>query len=421
MPRRRKIAVPNYAPAQLLISLVQQLPRIADFSGNRTRAQQPPTMNEASLTKTRRVGSTGVFAWRPAAGEIAGSEQIHHIFDLDPAARLTPELLGSRIHPEDLSLFHDMLHQARGAVRDFDFRARLRLSDDSIRHLHLVLYGHERQDGQLEYIGAVHDLTSERILEEALNQARADLTHASRLTTLGILTGSIVHEINQPLTGIMTNASTCLRMLDADPPDLDGARATARRTIRDVELACDLMTRLRALFSKKQTTSDCVDLNEAIQEVITLTLSELCRNRVVLRVALARDLPPVRGDRVQLQQVVLNLLLNASDALSGVDDRPRDLLIRTESQDGGQVCVTVRDAGVGFQPAEVNRLFEAFYTTKSHGLGIGLSISRTIIEKHRGRLWAERSKDHGASFSFSLPHGPPLTCTHSAAVSGAAM
>jgi C4-dicarboxylate-specific signal transduction histidine kinase len=243
----------------------------------------------------------------------------------------------------------------------------------------------------------------------------------ARLTTLGTLTGSIVHEINQPMTGIMTNASTCLRMLDADPPDLDGARATARRAIRDVELARDLMTRLRALFGKKPTTSDCLDLNEAIQEVIALTLSELCRNRVVLRVALARDLPPVRGDRVQLQQVVLNLLLNASDALRDVDDRPRDLLIRTESQDGGQVCVTVRDAGIGFRPEDVNRLFEAFYTTKSHGLGIGLSISRSIIEKHRGRLWAEPSEDHGASFSFSLPHEAPLSCTHSAADSGTGM
>jgi C4-dicarboxylate-specific signal transduction histidine kinase len=373
------------------------------------RGRSPATIGGA--------GSIGTFAWRPTSQEIRGSEQIYHIFELDPALRLTPELLGSRIHAEDLPSFHEMFHRARGAPRDFEFDGRLQIAGGSIKHLHMILHAQKRPDGQPEYIGAVHDLTGHRALEEALSQARAELTHVARLTTLGILTGSIVHEINQPLTGILTNASACLRMLAADPPELTRARATARRTIRDVERACHLMTRLRALFSKQHTTRDVVDLNQIIEEVIALMLSELQRHRVALRVVLATDLPPVSGDRVQLQQVVLNLLLNASEAMREVEDRPRDLIVRTERQDGGQPRVTVRDAGIGFEPQHGNRLFEPFYTTKRNGLGIGLSISRSIIEDHRGRLWAEPNEDHGATFSFALPHEPSLTSAHSAPTS----
>ena len=175
----------------------------------------------------------------------------------------------------------------------------------------------------------------------------------ARVTSLGALTASIAHEVNQPLSGIITNASTCLRMLAADPPNVDGARETARRTIRDGNRASEVITRLRALFGKKDATTESVDLNEATREVIALSLSELQRNRVILRPELADDLPPVTGDRVQLQQVILNLLLNASDAMSGVDDRPRQLVIRTERDEDDRVRLTVQDAGVGFEPQEL--------------------------------------------------------------------
>ena len=241
----------------------------------------------------------------------------------------------------------------------------------------------------------------------------------ARVTSLGALTASIAHEVNQPLSGIITNASTCLRMLAADPPNVDGARETARRTIRDGNRASDVITRLRALFSKKDATTESVDLNEATREVIALSLSELQRNRVILRPELADDLPPVTGDRVQLQQVILNLLRNASDAMSGVDDRPRQLVIRTERDEGDRVRLTVQDAGVGFDPQGVDRLFEAFYTTKSGGMGIGLSVSRSIIESHHGRLWAAPNDGPGATFSFSIPRaaegcdGRPQSWRHS--------
>jgi C4-dicarboxylate-specific signal transduction histidine kinase len=214
----------------------------------------------------------------------------------------------------------------------------------------------------------------------------------ARVSSLGALTASIAHEVNQPLSGIITNASTCLRMLAAEPPNIDGARETARRTIRDGNRASDVITRLRALFSNKDATTEAMDLNEISSEVIALSVSELQRSRAILRQDFADDLPLVIADRVQIQQVILNLLLNASDAMSSVDDRPRHMVIKTERDENDHVRLSVQDAGVGFKSQDADRLFEAFYTTKSGGMGIGLSVSRSIIESHQGRLWASPNK-----------------------------
>jgi C4-dicarboxylate-specific signal transduction histidine kinase len=255
----------------------------------------------------------------------------------------------------------------------------------------------------MEYIGAVQDVTQRRFSEEALGKARSELARVARVLSLGVLTASIAHEVNQPLSGIITNASTCLRMLDADPPNIDGARETARRTIRDGNRASDVIKRLRALFSKKDFTVESIDLNEATQEVIALSRSELQRSQVVLRAEFARDLPAVAGDRVQLQQVILNLLLNAVDAMSNIDDRPRSLTIVTELEGSDRVRLSVGDVGAGFAPDSAEKLFDAFYTTKKSGMGIGLSVSRSIIEKHQGRLWAAPNDGPGAVFSFSIP------------------
>jgi C4-dicarboxylate-specific signal transduction histidine kinase len=226
------------------------------------------------------------------------------------------------------------------------------------------------------------------------------------------LTASITHEVNQPLSGIITNAGTCLRMLAADPPNVAGALETARRTIRDGNRAADVIARLRVLFSKKDVAADLVDLNEATREVIALSLRELQRNRVILRQELSSDLPSVVGDRVQLQQVILNLLLNASEAMNSVIDHPRQLVVRTDQDDKDCVRLSVQDMGVGIAPQNLGKLFEAFYTTKSNGMGIGLSVSRSIIESHRGRIWAAPNDGPGVTFSFSIPRGP-------AAVTGA--
>jgi len=264
-----------------------------------------------------------------------------------------------------------------------------------------------------EGVAFVVDLTDRKRAEAAareserqLHEIHMQLAHANRVATMGALSASIAHEVNQPLSGILTNASTCLRMLTADPPNVDGASETARRTIRDAKRASDVITRLRALFVRKESKTEPVDLNEAIREVVALSSSDLQSRQVALRLELADGLPPVTGDRVQLLQVILNLIRNASDAMSGVDGRPRQLVVKTSLDEADGVCVSVQDAGVGIDPSRMETLFQPFYSSKSDGMGIGLSISRSIVERHKGRLWARPNAGPGATFSFSIPRRP---------------
>jgi PAS domain S-box-containing protein len=393
-------------PTPLQQDLIAQVTHIASIAIERAQGEAALKRSEAFLAEGQRFSLTGTFSWRVATDQITWSEQVYRIFEFDPAVAVTVELIGARVHPDDIPLFHDMTDRARVNGCDFEYECRLQMPDRSVKYLHVVARATRDQEGRLDYIGAVQDVTERRLSEEALGKARSELAHVARVASLGVLTASIAHEVNQPLSGIITNASTCLRMLAADPPNVDGARETARRTIRDGNRASDVITRLRALFSKRDATTDAVDLNDATREVIALSLSDLQRNRVILRSELADDLPPVTGDRVQLQQVILNLLRNASEAMSAVDDRPRQLVIRTERDEGDRLRLSVQDAGVGFEPQGVDRLFEAFYTTKSDGMGIGLSVSRSIIESHHGSLLAAPNDGPGAIFSFSIPCGP---------------
>jgi PAS domain S-box-containing protein len=369
----------------------------------RKRAQEELRRSEAFLAEGQHLSRTGSFSWRVATDEITWSEQLYRIFGFDQGVPVTLELIGTRIHPEDLSAFEEQIERSRQDGSDVQLEFRLLMPDHSVKYLHTVAHGTRDQNGRLEYIGAVQDVTERRLSEEALSKVRSDLAHVARVTSLGVLTASIAHEVNQPLSGIITNANTCLRMLAADPPNIDGARETARRTIRDGNRASEVITRLRGLFSKKDPTIESVDLNEATREVIALSLSKLQGERVSLRTELADDLPLVTGDRVQLQQVILNLLQNASDAMSAVDGRPRTLLIKTERDERDHALLIMQDAGVGFEPQNQDRLFEAFYSSKSGGMGIGLSVSRSIIEAHHGRLWAAPNDGPGATFAFSIP------------------
>jgi PAS domain S-box-containing protein len=401
-------------PTTLQQSLIEQFTHIASIAVERAQSDTALKRSEAFLAEAQHLSSTGSFSWRVATDEITWSEELYRIFELEQGVPVTLELIGSRVHPEDVSSLYEMIECARGDGSDLECEHRLQMPDHSVKYVHMIAHGTRDQDGRLEYIGAVRDVTQRRLSEEALGKLRSDLAHVARVTSLGALTASIAHEVNQPLSGIITNAGTCLRMLAADPPNVDGARETARRTIRDGNRAADVITRLRALFSKNNATTESVDLNEATREVIALSSSELQRSRVILRPELADDLPPVTGDRVQLQQVILNLVLNASDAMSGVYDRPRRLEIRTERDEGDRVRLTVQDAGVGLEPQGADKLFEAFYTTKSGGMGVGLFVSRSIIESHHGRLWAAPNDGPGATFSFSLPCRPEgVTGAHS--------
>ncbi len=309
------------------------------------------------------------------------------------------------LHPGDVEAVSCAWSQAVETGQTLEIQCRLRRSDGIYGWFHVLGQAARDSEGRVaRWYGLLIDIDDRRTIEEALRSSEARLSRAAQTAIAGEFAASIAHEINQPLSGIITNASTCLRMLAADSPNIDGALETARRTIRDGKRASDVITRLRALFRKQGTITESVDLNGAAREVIALLQGELQGSRVVLETKLADELPSVTGDRVQLQQVILNLLRNASEAMSGVDDRLRRVVIRTEPEGDVAVRLSVRDAGVGIAPDTVGRLFEAFYTTKNDGMGIGLSVSRSIIDSHEGRLWAFPNDDGpGVTFAFSIP------------------
>jgi PAS domain S-box-containing protein len=378
---------------------------------DRKRAEEELRRSEAFLAKAQRLSLTGSFSFHSTTEEFTWSEELYRIFEFQPGSRVTLSLIGSRYHPEDRHVMEETTDRIRRGVPEFDYEHRLIMPDGSIKWVHVVAQASSLdKDGRgLEYFGAVQDVTQRRLAEAAIDKARSELAHVTRVMSLGTLTASIAHEVNQPLSGIITNASTCLRMLAADPPNIKGAQETARRTIRDGNRAADVIARLRALFSKKAAAAETVDLNEATREVLKLMFSDLLRNGVDLRLELDHDqLPLVTGDRVQLQQVILNLVRNASDAMLNVNDRPKRLLVKVEREEGGGARLIVKDTGVGLDPKTSGRLFDAFYTTKSDGMGIGLSVSRSIIESHGGKLRAEPNDGPGTTFSFSLPRASEI-------------
>jgi len=377
---------------------------IVDLSEQK-RAEGKLRNSEAFLAQAQQLARIGSYSWRETTDQITWSEQLYSIYEFETGVCVTPQLIRNRVHPDDSTLYDKIIEHARSGSGDFEWQYRLLMPDRSIKYLHAVVRAKRDRDGRLEYVAAVQDVTARRLSEEALDRSRTELAHVARVMSLGSLAAAIAHELNQPLAGIVTNAGTCQRMLAAPSPKVEGALETVRRTIRDANRASEVIKRLRALFAKREGVIEAVNLNEAVEEVIALSLSGLQRNQVTVRTELDDDLPAVMGDRIQLQQVILNLLKNGSDAMSAVDDRPRCLTVRTERDREEQVRLSVRDVGVGFEPSAAEKPFENFYTTKRDGMGIGLSVSKTIIEGHHGRLWAELNDGPGATFSFSIPRG----------------
>jgi PAS domain S-box-containing protein len=357
-----------------------------------------------NLIEGQRLSQTGSFTWDFQRGELLWSEELLRIFEFEPTTTVTTDLVERFVHPDDLPAHQATVEGAAAGV-EIDISYRIVTASGVLKHLHAVGHRIEHDGERPVYIGATQDVTDRKVAEEALNKARAELAHVARAATLSALTASIAHEVNQPLTSLVTNASTCVRMLAADPPNLELARTTAQRTIRDANRASEVISRLRAMFARKQPAMEPVDLNQAAGEVLALSAGELQGAGVVVRTDFATALPAVLGDRVQLQQVILNLVLNAIDAMREVAG-PRGLRIATAFDGPDRVRLMVRDEGTGIGPEALEKLFDAFYTTKSHGMGIGLSISQSIIQGHDGRLWAAPNDDGpGATFSFSIPCG----------------
>jgi PAS domain S-box-containing protein len=263
----------------------------------------------------------------------------------------------------------------------------------------LALFEWKRDEG----VAFVLDLTERKHVEGALRDAQMALAHANRVATMGQLTASIAHEVNQPLAGVVANAEACLRWLDRETPDLDAARRSVEWIIDDGNRANEVIRRVRSLAKKTDLEKVPLDINHVVREVMALVQRELTSHRASLRMELASALPMILGDRVQLQQVTINLVMNGVEAMQSVTDRPRELVIRSSQDETQQVLVSVTDSGVGISAENADRLFNAFFTTKSSGMGMGLSICRSIMEAHGGRLWATANVPHGATFQFSLP------------------
>ncbi len=365
-------------------------------------AEERLRRSEAYLADAQRLSGTGNFGWRVGDEHLVWSDETFRIFAVDPTTPVTRRSVLDLVHPEDVDAVERLMSQAE-AGREVDYEYRILTPGGLVKYVHLVAHCARDRDGRREVVGVIQDVSAQRRSEEALGRLQSELAHVTRVASVGALTASIAHEVNQPLAGVVANASTCVRMLERESPNLERARTTARRAIRDAMRASEVIAHVRALVTRATPTAGPVDLNEATREVVALSRGELQRARTTARLELAADLPLVSGDRVQLQQVVLNLLRNALEAMAGVAGRPKEVVIRTTAGDDGPVTLSVCDAGEGVDPRGSERLFDAFYTTKPGGMGVGLSVSRSIVESHGGHLWAAPNEGPGATFTFSVP------------------
>jgi PAS domain S-box-containing protein len=498
----------------------------------RKRTEDALRESQMYLAEAQRLSRTGSFGWHVDTGEMIWSEESFRIFECDPDTKPNLDLVLKRTHPEDRELTRSTLEQAARDGKDWEYERRLLLPDGSTKHLHTVAHAVRDAAGELEYIGAVMDLTAVKQVEAALRESearfrdyaetasdwlwetdpdhnfarftrhgeavsflqsrlgvtrwhhatdlesepekwrlhraildahrpfrdfvyrthrddgsqiyvkasgkpifhangsflgyrgtatdvtaavradqaeadlrkvQAELAHVARVTTLGELTAAIAHEVNQPLTGLVSSGNACLRWLAVEPPNLEAARRAVERIINDGIRAGEVISRIRALATKSPPRKDWVNINETIQEAIALIRGEIERNRVSLKIELSSHLPLILGDRIQLQQVIINLIMNAIEAMSGVKPAQRELSVASVNENAGGVLVSVRDSGPGLESTSADRLFAPFHTTKPEGMGMGLPISRTIIEAHGGELWAARNEPRGAIFQFRLP------------------
>jgi PAS domain S-box-containing protein len=359
--------------------------------------------SESFLAEGQRISHTGSWGWNVATGERAWSDETFRILGYDPGVAPTREMVSQRIHPEDARFVQRCFDRAARAGEGFDLEARLLMPDGSVKYVHLVAQAARDQRGQLEFIGALMDVTAAKRAEEDLRTAQADLANVSRVTALTEVSASIAHEVNQPITAVVSNAEACWRWLESSAPNMDEVRGAVQGIIKSGHRAGEIVRRVRALANKTETPKATLDINEVANEAVTLVQHELSRHRVSLRMELAAGLPLVSGDRIQLQQVLVNLMNNGIEAMQPETGRQRKLVIRTHQDEKRQVLVAVQDFGVGISADNADELFEPFFTTKSGGMGMGLAICRSIIEAHGGRLTASDNAGPGATFAFVLP------------------
>jgi PAS domain S-box-containing protein len=359
--------------------------------------------SEAYLDEAQHLSQTGSFARNVVTGESVWSKEAYRILGIDRSVKPTVDFIMQHIPPEECEFVRAELDRGSQGAENLEFEHGWLAPDGTLKQLHVRAHLVRYDSGEEEVIGALMDVTEARKAQAALAAAQAQLAHANRVATLGELAASIAHEVNQPLGAIVTNGDASLSRLDRTPPDIDGVRRGLEQMIGAADRASSVVNRIRALAKKIEPELALVDLNEIINEVIKVVDREIVSHHVSLRLELAPIPILVLGDRVQLQQVIINLVVNGIQAMAGVHNRARKLLIRSERCESDQIVVKVQDSGHGFDPEHANRLFDAFYTTKPSGMGIGLSICRTIIEAHGGRIWASNQAGTGAIFQFTIP------------------
>jgi PAS domain S-box-containing protein len=371
---------------------------------DRKRAESSLQRTAAYLEETQRLSATGSFAWDVVTGRRFWSDQTYRIMGFDRRAKPDVDQLIERVHPDDRAVAQQQIDDAARGANNLDYEIRLLMPDGKIKHLNVLAHRVRFESGNEEIVGALIDNTEMRKSQEALNAAQSALTHASRVATLGEISATIAHEVNQPLAAIVANGQACLRFLRRENPDLGDVRGAVEWIVKDGNRAAEVIQRVRGLLKKADAERAPVDINEIINEVAVLLQRELAAKYVTPRLQLAPAIPLSVGDRVQLQQVIINLVMNGVEAMQGVTSRPHALEIRSYEDEGQQVVVAVKDSGVGLTAETADHLFDAFFSTKPSGLGIGLSICRSIVQDHGGRLWATHNNGGpGATFQFALP------------------